>query len=65
MPKYRVAICLDEGVIVEVDAVNAEEAEAEAYALADEMGGSDYPKQYAPNHVHRDFWTQDVEEVKS
>ena len=64
MPKYRVAICLDEGVIVEVDAVNAEEAEAAAYALADEMGGTDYPKQYAPNHVHRDFWTQDVEEVK-
>ena len=65
MPKYRVAICLDEGVIVEVDAANAEEAEAEAYALADEMGGSDYPKQYAPNHVHREFWTQDVEEVKA
>jgi len=65
MPKYRVAICLDEGVIVEVNAVNAEEAEAAAYALADEMGGTDYPRQYAPNHVHREFWTQDVEEVKS
>ena len=65
MPKYRVAICLDVGVIVEVNAVIAEEAEAAAYALADEMGGTAYPKQYAPNHVHRDFWTQDVEEVKS
>ena len=65
MPKYRVAICLDEGVIVEVNAVNAEEAEAAAYALADEMGGTNYPQQYAPNCVHREFWTQDVEEVKS
>ena len=65
MPKYRVAICLDEGIIVEVDAVNAEEAEAEAYALADEMGGTNYPKPYNPNRVHRSFWTQDVEEVKT
>jgi hypothetical protein len=65
MPKYRVAISLEEGVVVEVEAVNAEEAEAEAYALADDMGGTDYPKQYRPNTVHREFWTQDVEEVKS
>jgi len=65
MPKYRVAICLHEGVVVEVDAVNAEEAEAEAYALADDMGGTEYIKQYRPKTVYREFWTQDAEEVKS
>jgi hypothetical protein len=61
MPKYRVAVCLEEGVVLVVDAANAGEAEAEAYALADEMGGTNYPEQYEPNRVHRSFWTQDVE----
>ena len=61
MPKYRVAVCLEEGVVLVVDAANAADAEAEAYRLADDMGGTDYPKQYRPKHVHREFWTQNVE----
>jgi len=61
MPKYRVAVCLEEGVVLVVDAANAADAEAEAYRLADDMGGTDYPNQYHPKTVHREFWTQDVE----
>jgi len=61
MPKYRVAVCLEEGVVLVVDAANAADAEAEAYRLADDMGGTDYPNQYRPKTVHREFWTQDVE----
>ena len=39
MPKYRVAVCLEEGVVLVVDAANAADAEAEAFRLADDMGG--------------------------
>jgi len=60
MPKYRVAVCLEEGVVLVVDAANVADAEAEAFRLADDMGGTDYPKQYRPKHVHREFWTQDA-----
>ena len=61
MPKYKVSVCLEEGVVLVVDAANAADAEAEAYRLADDMGGTDYPNQYRPKTVHREFWTQDVE----
>ena len=61
MPKYRVSVCLEEGVVLVVEAANAADAEAEAYRLADDMGGTDYPSQYRPKTLHREFWTQVVE----
>tara|TARA_Y100001951_G_C11184367_1_gene207787 strand:- start:234 stop:629 length:396 start_codon:yes stop_codon:yes gene_type:complete len=60
--KYRVAICIEEGVVVQVDAVNAKEAEAAAYALVNEMGGTDYPEP-VQKLGPREFFTQDVEEL--
>ena len=62
MKKFKVAICYEEGVVVEILAKDAEEAEKQAYALAEDMGGSNYPDPYRPNIVHRDFFTQDVKE---
>lgn len=60
MSKYKVAICLEEGVSVYVDAENADDAEQKAYALAAEYGGSSYPEEYNHNCVHRDYFTQDA-----
>lgn len=62
MPKYRVAVCLNEGIVLEIEAANPADAEAEAYAMADAIGGTSYPARYKPNIVHKEFWTQDVEE---
>ena len=64
MKKYRVSICLEEGVVVEVNAESAEDAEQKAYALAEYWGGSSYPKEYKGNSVHRDYFTQDATEIE-
>ena len=61
---YRVAICLEEGVTIEVKATNEEEALKKAEEIADEYGGSSYPSKYNSNHVHRDYFTQDALEIK-
>ena len=61
MKTYKVAICLEEGITVEVKAKNAEEAAEKAYKLADDYGGTDYPVEYNPDRVHRDWFTQDTQ----
>ena len=61
---FRVGICLEEGVVVQVRAKNVEDAEKKAYELAEFYGGSEYPKEYKGEHVHRDYWSQDGEEIK-
>ena len=63
MNKYKVSICFEEGVNVYVDAKNADDAERKAYELAEYYGGSSYPKEYDPNCVHRDYFTQDATKV--
>ena len=63
MKTYRVAVCLEEGQMVKVKANTPEEAEQKAHQIAEEFGGTDYPKEYEATCVHRDFFTQDVEEV--
>ena len=45
MKKYRVSICLEEGVVVEVNAESKEDAEDKAHSLAADWGGSSYPKE--------------------
>ena len=65
MKTFRVTICLEEGVNVEVEAEDAEDAEQKAFDLAEEFGGSSYPKEYDHDCVHRDYWTQDAEEISN
>tara|TARA_R100001015_G_C4562813_1_gene122350 strand:- start:620 stop:829 length:210 start_codon:yes stop_codon:yes gene_type:complete len=62
--KFRVAICLEEGVVIQVKAKNVQDAERKAYEIASEFGGSDYPKKYSHHCVHRDYFTQDAEEIE-
>ena len=64
MKTYRVAICFEEGVTVRVKAETVEDAERKAYELAEEFGGSVYPSKYDQECVHRDYFTQDAEEIK-
>ena len=65
MKTYRVAICLEEGVVVEVKANSEEDAEIKADKLADDYGGTDYPTEYNPDRVHREWFTQDAKEVSN
>jgi len=64
MKTFKVSICLEEGQVVTVKANTPEEAEQKAYQIGAELGGTNYPEEYDANCVHRDFFTQDVEEVK-
>ena len=57
---YKVAICFEEGVVIEVKANSEEEAEKQAYKLADDCGGTEYPKEYNQDHVHREWFTQNA-----
>lgn len=59
--KYRVAICYEDGVTVDVMADNKQDAENKALMLVGEFGGTEYPKEYNANVVHRDYFTQDAE----
>ena len=61
--KYKVIINLEEGVVVEVNAESAEDAEQKAYALAEYWGGSSYPKEYKANHIRREYFVEDAEEI--
>jgi hypothetical protein len=64
MKTYNVGISFEEGVVVTVKADNITAAVALAGHLAFHYGGTDYPEEYEPIHVHRDWFTQNVEEVK-
>ena len=61
---FRVAIVMEEGTCVYVRAKNEEDAEEKAYKLADEWAGSKYPKKFNHKCVHREYFTQDAEEIK-
>lgn len=64
LKEYRVQIVLSEGSVVYVKAKDEEEACEKAYTLADEYAGSEYPDEYGSKCVHREFFTQQAEEVK-
>ena len=64
LKEYRVQIVLSEGSVVYVKAKDEEEAYEKAYTLADEYAGSEYPDEYGSKCVHREFFTQEAEEVK-
>ncbi len=59
--EYQVSICCEEGVVIYIDATSKENAKKKAENIADEYAGSNYPQNYAPQHVHRDFFINEVE----
>lgn len=62
MPKktYRVAVCYEEGFIMEVEADSEAQAEDIAYDKVDYWGNS-----AADKCVHRDFWVDTVEGLEN
>ena len=62
MKTFRVAICYEEGFTVQVKAKDTKDAEKRAYALAGSYG-TNVPTEYVPITLHRDYFTQDAEEV--
>ena len=60
MPKktYRVAVCYEEGFVIEVEADSAAQADQIAYDKVDYWGND-----AADKCVHRDFWVDTVEEL--
>jgi hypothetical protein len=61
--EYRVGITLEEGVSVIVVADNKKEAEQKAFNLVEDHGGTDYPKEYSPKSLHRDYSVTDAQEI--
>ena len=64
LKEYRVQIVLEEGSVLYVKAKDEEHAEKLAYNIADGYAGSSYPDEYGSKCVHREFFTQQAEEVK-
>ena len=54
---FRVAVCYEEGFVMEVEAENSKQAKQIAHEKVDYWGTS-----AANKCVHRDFWVDSVEE---
>ena len=63
LKEYRVQIVLEEGSVVYVKAKDEEHAEKLAHNIADGYAGSTFPDEYGSKCVHREFFTQQAEEV--
>jgi len=60
MSKWKVGISFEEGMSIEIEADNELDALKKAYTLVEEYGGTEYPKEYKQDILHRDFFTQDA-----
>ena len=59
--EYKVSVCCEEGVVLYINASSKKDATTKAEEIASRYAGSNYPTDYAPNHVHRDYFINDVE----
>ena len=57
---YKVSVHYDEGTVLTIEADSPEQAEAKAQAILEEHVEDYYPKEYAPDTVHRDYMVVDV-----
>ena len=60
MAEYQVSVHYNEGTVLTIEADTAEQAEAKAQGILEEHAEAYYPKEYAPNPVHRDYMIVDV-----
>ena len=54
MTEYQVSVHYSEGTVLYLEADSLEQAEAKAQEILDEHAEAYYPKEYAPNPVHRE-----------
>ena len=62
MKTYRIGIHFEEGVVLTVEAESKEAAEKIAMDAIEEYGGTEYPKKFNQDGVHREFSVNEIEE---
>ena len=62
METYRVGIHFEEGQVLTVEAESKEAAEKIAMDAAELFGGTEYPKKFNQDGVHREFCVTHIEE---
>ena len=62
MKTYRIGIHFEEGVVLTVEAESKETAEKIAMDAVDDYGGTEYPKKFNQDCVHRDYSVTHTEE---
>ena len=62
LKKYRVGIHFEEGQVLTVEAESKEAAEKIAMDTIEEYGGTEYPKKFNQDGVHREFCVAHIEE---
>ena len=60
--EYKVSVHYDEGTVLYIEADTPEQAQAKAETILSDEASVAYPKEYAPNVVHRDYMVVDCEE---
>ena len=61
--EYRVSVHYDEGTVLTIEADNPSEACEKANKILLDEANVDYPSEYAPNVVHRDYMVVECEEI--
>ena len=60
--EYKVSVHYDEGTILYLEADSPEQAKEKAESILLDNASVDYPKEYEPNVVHREYMVVDCEE---
>ena len=62
MTEYQVSVHYSEGTVLYLEADSPEQAKEKAESILLDNASVDYPKEYAPNVVHRDYMVVECEE---
>lgn len=62
LKKYRVGVYFEEGQVLTVEAESKEAAEKIAMDAIEEYGGTEYPKKFNQDGVHREYSVAHTEE---
>jgi len=62
MTEYQVSVHYNEGTVLYLEADSPEQAKEKAESILLDNASVDYPKEYVPNVVHRDYMVVDCEE---
>jgi len=61
MKTYRIGIHFEEGVVLTVEAESEEAAQQIAMDAVHDFGGTEYPKEFKQDCVHRDFFVTNAD----
>ena len=61
--EYKVSVHYDEGTVLTIEADTPQQAEAKAQEILYEHAEAYYPKEYAPDPVHRGYMVVECKEV--